>query len=541
MRIILAFILFIANSTIYSQKVKLNEKELKSSTKVNFKNRSINRADISMIRENEEIGRKLSNEIDRNPEVPYSYKGIQVKRIGKQTDNKFSADILSLSKNSKYGHIHSLHRILSKYIQVGFQYDEESADSIAFYTLYYNAIHRNEKSYFQDKYIDDVIDELDIEKVGLSQDFKEWPGGTQIVLPLEVNPLSKKIEITLDELEREVNPIIEKTKEGEKEKNKLEEIITEKKEKDQKLAKIQEEKKKEEKKKEDQKKAETSSKPKKEDSAKSSEKQTKETSVDEGKKEDLKKTDSQEGNKNTDELAKKEEEKKPEPIEEKKVETPPEVKKEIDTLKKEVKELKKENKELKKAEEEKEKKSENVIGDKILFLRMVKFEDDGHYTNELWMLDGQNEETIYRSPYTNICGKEYIVIPNVGVLVIGFDGKRPVERIHKIVLLDPDKLTQKSITKEEIFWRSQIIFKDDKIYAFEKKKDQIFLSRFNTDMTLDARSSEAINTNSEITFFNEKIFLTGKNNESDETVIRVLQRSDLKVTKTIKPLERKKK
>jgi hypothetical protein len=206
----------------------------------------------------------------------------------------------------------------------------------------------------------------------------------------------------------------------------------------------------------------------------------------------------------------------------------------------EVESLKKENEALKAKEKDREEKSENVVGDKILFLRMVKYEEDGHYTNELWMVDAKNEETIYRSPYSNICGKEFHVLPNVGVVVIGFDGNRPAERIHRLVLLDQDKLKQKSVSKDEIFYRSHLIIKEDKIYAFEKVKDQVFFTRFNSDLTQDARSSEPVNTSSEVTFFKDKIFLTGKPSESDETVIRVLQKSDLKITKTIKPLERKK-
>ncbi|HMZ57677.1 MAG TPA: hypothetical protein PL048_02810 [Leptospiraceae bacterium] len=50
-----------------------------------------------------------------------------------------------------------------------------------------------------------------------------------------------------------------------------------------------------------------------------------------------------------------------------------------------------------------------------------------------------------------------------------------------------------------------------------------------------------MNTSSEVSFFKEKIFLTGKSNESDETTIRVIQRSDLKVLKSLKPMEGKRK
>ena len=482
MKAVLLILSFVSFFELSAQRVKLSEKEIKEASKVEFKNKNNNRADSSVVRENENIGKKLSEAISKNPDREFSYKGLKIKRVSGEENGVYGADILTLTKQSKFGHIHSLHRILSKYIALTFDYDDSDSDTIAFYTLYYNALHRNEKSYFSEKYITDVIDSLEVEKVGLAQNYKEWSGNSQIVIPLEVNPYSKKVEVTLEELEKEVNPIIEEKKNGPEDREKMEEIIAEKKEKDEKIKKIVEEKKKEEIKKKEEvtkkeekkdSKSQTESTPKKPEKSGNTEKKVTENP----------KIDSTD--KTSSDSAVKKEDTPPEETktamlkeEEKKKEIPEEAKKEIKDLKKENKELKKENKELKQAEKAKEEKSENVMGDKILFLRLVKYEDDGHYTNELWMLDGKNEETIYRSPYTNICGKEYIVIPKIGVLLIGFDGRRPVERIHRLVLLDPDKLAQKTVTKEEIFWRSQIIFRDDKIYAFEKKKDQIYLSRF---------------------------------------------------------------
>jgi hypothetical protein len=206
--------------------------------------------------------------------------------------------------------------------------------------------------------------------------------------------------------------------------------------------------------------------------------------------------------------------------------------------KQKVEELKKQTEDL--ISKQKEEKSENVIGDKVLFLRLVKYEDDGHYTNELWVLDSTNEQTLYKSPYTNICGKEFHIIRE-GVVVIGFDGSRPVERIHRLVLLDSENLSQVKVTKEEIFWRSHIVYNEGKIYAFEKYKNDVYLSRFNPDLTLDARSSEPVGTNSELSFYKDRIFLTGKPGNEEETVIRILQRSDLKVLKTLKPIENRRK
>jgi flagellar biosynthesis GTPase FlhF len=531
------------------ERQKIGESELKGAIKVNFKNRENSRADQGTKLRNEQIGKTLGEKISLTPNRTVNYMGIEVSRVASQDPKLFGADLISLSPEIQFGHINSLQRVFSSYIQKVFAYDSEDANTIALYLLYYNAMHRSEKSYFRNKYDPSLLDKLDIDKIGLSDNYKNWSTSTQIILPLEISPLSKKIEIPLIELEREVDKVIETKVGGEVEKKRMIEIIKENKKEEEKIAKILNEKKVEEKiiqssekkvvpppEKPTQNTAEKE--PKKEEKLADPPKETKkekvepqpsaqaaanpsvEKSVPEKKVDEPKKEDT------TEKLEQKKEEKTP----------PPETKKPDP----EVESLKKENEALKAKEKDREEKSENVVGDKILFLRMVKYEEDGHYTNELWMVDAKNEETIYRSPYTNICGKEFHVLPNVGVVVIGFDGNRPAERIHRLVLLDQDKLTQKSVSKNEIFYRAHLIIKEDKIYTFEKVKDQVFFTRFNSDLTQDARSSEPVNTSSEVTFFKDKIFLTGKPSEADETVIRVLQKSDLKITKTIKPLERKK-
>ncbi len=543
--------LLITIGTLYSQdRQRLGESELKQSKKVNFQNRDNSRANPGIIAKHEQTGRTLAEKVTSSPNKTAYFNGFSVQRISGSNPKLFGADIINMNRDVNLGHINSLQRILSSYIQELFNYNQSSADTISKYVLYYNAMHRSEKSYFREKYSPEVIDTLDIEKLGLSVSYRDWAGSTQLVLPLEISQYSKKVEIPLLELEREVEKVIETKIGGDGDKKRMIEIIKENKKEEQKLAKIIEEKKIEEKinntgekktvpnveknpesttKKEDP--------PKKEEKITEIVKETKQES-----KEEKKETPPTTAKAGETPLDKKENPPKEEAVAQN-IEPKKEEKTSIVEVKKpdpEVEKLKKENEDLKAKEKEREEKSENVVGDKILFLRMVKYEDDGHYTNELWMIDGKNEETIYRSPYTNICGKEFHVLPKGGVVVIGFDGNRPTERVHKLVILDGDKLTQKLVSKQEIFYRSHLIIKEDKIYAFEKNKDQVFFTRFNSDLTVDAKSSEPVNTSSEVTFFNDKIFLTGKPSETEETVIRVLQKSDLKVTKTIKPLERKK-
>ncbi|MCB1176456.1 MAG: hypothetical protein KDK36_02650 [Leptospiraceae bacterium] len=518
-------ILGISTPLISQNKAKLEENEIRGTKKVKFINRTNSRATRSSIQENLETGRKLSQKVESDPENSQYYKGFTSKRLPSTQEEKLGADVITLNDNSEFGHINSIRRVLTSYIENSFEYSRDDASTIALFVIYYNAIHRNEKSYFLTKYDPAIGEVLDVKNTGLPISYRNW-ADSQIVLPLQFNESRQKQDIILDELEVEVKKL-ENKKIPEKEKEKFEEIVELRKKEDKEIAASKEILKKEDPIKKTTTKKEM--KPEVKTTSKTiTKKEPEKRKIETKKTETVKKDTTRKEVKNVEKTASLPKE------ETRKVET----KKEKE-LSNKVNELTKKNEELKKKEKDREEKSENVVGEKVLFLRLVKYEDDGHYTNELWVLDASNEETLYKSPYSNICGKEFHPIKE-GIVVLGFDGNRPVERVHRLVLLDNDKLIQKKVTKEEIFWRSHIVYRDGKIYAFEKHNGEVYLSRFNGDLSLDARSSIPVNTNSEITFFKDRIFLTGKPGNNEPTVIKILQRNDLKVVKSLKPVENKK-
>jgi hypothetical protein len=514
---------------------KLEEKEIRGSKKVKFTNRSNARSTRATRKENEALGKTLALRMELDPTQTHKYKGVKVTRFPTSKEGRLGADIISLEEDSNFGHIHSIQRMLTSYIQNSFEFIEDDAQTIALYVIYYNAMHRNEKTYFESKYDDPVVGALEVESTGLALTYRQWSGQSQIVLPLAFNQARGKQDIILDELEVEVNKLDNK-KIPEKEREKMEEIIDLRKKEDKIITASKDILK------EEPKPIPTSKEivPEVKTETKKEERpiEKKEIPRTEEKKIDLPKKEIVETKVPKEEKREIKEEKVASIPATKEVPVQP-TRKEVE-LEKKVEQLSKENTDLKTKEKDREEKSENVVGDKVLFLKLVKYEDDGHYTNELWVLDASNEQSIYKSPFTNICGKEFHPI-NEGVVVIGFDGNRPVERIHRLVLLDSEKLSQIKVTKEEIFWRSHVVYRDGKLYAFEKYKNEVYLSRFNGDLTLDARSSSPVNTNSEITFYKDKIFLTGKPSEQEPTVIWVLRRDDLQVQKSIKPVESRKK
>jgi chemotaxis protein histidine kinase CheA len=96
----------------------------------------------------------------------------------------YNADIFILEAGAMVDHIDNVRRILSGYIEATYEINPERAAALAMFTTYYNAIYRGDIKYFREHYSAPVLEQLDPDKVGLSRRYDEWPGSTQIVLPL---------------------------------------------------------------------------------------------------------------------------------------------------------------------------------------------------------------------------------------------------------------------------------------------------------------------------------------------------------------------
>jgi hypothetical protein len=593
MRRFVIFLLLVGIGS-WAQKAQIDEKEIGNPKTVPFLNRSLRKASPELIQEQIQFGKKLAEMISQDPTTPINTSGIRWQRI-QPTEESLGADIIQLDPSFTFDHINSLSRILSGYIESAYQYNPKNAETLSQYILYYNAAHRSEGDFFESKYNSELMDSINPIHLGIDTNYKNWAGKTGVIIPIEKNVLKdSNRDIVTDELEQNVNEEVfskeknpDSIKKMEQEKEKMDSLQKEKILEEQKivqdriiqtdkeiaksekeLAKVTEEKNKkqqelealkegsanpkevakkeseikkleEQEKKVEEKisnaqetKAELKNKeesiqkkaedrgietpaPKKEESPKPEAKKEEPKKVEESKKQDPPKSET-----------KKEEPKKPEA----KKEDPP---KKEESAK--VEELKKELKEAKDELKKKEEKSENVIGDKIAFLKFVKYDQDGHYNHELWMLDPIKDDALFKSPFDHICSKDFLEIPKQGILVLGYLDEKTSKK-HNLILLDSNTLqVKKSATNHEIYWKSFLRFVENKLYTIESFEGKFYLSRFQPDLSFEARSSEPVEENSEITFFKDKIFITGKSKGGEKTIIHVFQRSDLKHSKTIEP------
>ncbi|EMO84285.1 P83/100 family protein [Leptospira santarosai] len=551
-RIWFVFVCF--SLSLFSQdNSKLGEKEIRSSQRVRFINRSSVRAGEEVRGTNEKVGSSLAEVLKKEPGKSHSQGGISITRIAPE-EKKFGADIFAISEDSDYGHINSIQRILTGFVKSNFGYDDKNSDILATYILYYNAIHRKDKSYIGKKYSNSVIKFVNPNSIGISRRYSEWPGKTQILIPLVEDILGK--DVHTDELEDEVNKELDKKKEGQSEKDKFDDLQSEKNKKE--LEEVKRRKEENQNKQKEisdketrtdkelqelnkdpvknktqiaEKKKEKEQIQKEKESAKKEEQKLKEKE-----KEVVKKDEERKNNKTSSSSSSSSSKSDSKSDSGSKSGTDnrssSDNKKSEAELKKELAETKKELEIKKEEEKKKEEFDKNVVGGKILFLKTLKYLDKGHYNNELQVLDPTKDDTIFRGEFNKICGRTFEIVDGKA-LVIGFEDGHSSN--HKLILIDQETLKPVLSAEDNIFWRSPMIVKGDEIYAFEEVQEKYYLSRFSKDLKKQAKSSEEISPNSNVTFYGEKIYVTGKEESSGSIQITVFNKADLKLIKKIKP------
>lgn len=533
-------LLFLITHSIYAQ--NLEESEIRSAKKIGFNNRSAKRADISVKRKNYRLGKRLAENILDNPKQEYSTQNTKIRRFQANSKQLLGADVLTIGRRFRYGHVHSLVRILTSYVENAFSYRRNDAKIIAEYILYYNALHRNEKSYFRKKFTPQLIDHLQIAKVGISIDYKNWAGNSQIVIPTGANILNPSgNDITLGNLEKEVNQVLKDRDDKislKKRFDKLrkERILKEKKtliekkqefhDKDRDLSRREQE----------------------------SDRQLNEYYEDpQSNREKIREIEKQ-----RQQLAKERQvlDREAQLLQQKdrelngktnlKRRQPKPRQKDYKSLVKENKDLKNQNNRLnrintkmkkiveknRKQRREKNRQSTNVIEGKIYFMKIIKYLAGGRYNNEIYLIDPLRDDIIVKSEYANITStffKEY----NQSILVIGFEENH--RNGNKLVALQKGTLKLEKLSTTTVFWKTPLLIdkQTQNIYAYEEEDDKFYLSKFNADLQRVKRSKIEINPLSRVTLFGNKIYLTAKEQFGKKPAILIFDKTDLKLIKKI--------
>lgn len=171
--------------------IEVDENELKSTGSIDtvvFVNYTGPHAKIDSLDSIKKIGSDLGTVIAADPEkmtnTGAANKYSVIHAIDPSESGKLDADIIIIGPNATVDHIKNLRYIIASYLMSAYGYSEQDAETVAVFVTVYNAVYRGNTEYFAKKYKNIVNSNLTADKCGLALNYKDWPGKSQIVIPL---------------------------------------------------------------------------------------------------------------------------------------------------------------------------------------------------------------------------------------------------------------------------------------------------------------------------------------------------------------------
>ena len=404
--------------------------------------------------------------------------------------DKLDADILFIGKNASVDHITNLRRIISAYLSTAYSYSERDADTLAVFITVYNAVYRGKYDVFQSKYKNAVMKNLSKNNCGLSTSYKDWPGQSEIVIPLyDVNGGLSTVDTSvisddkvIDSMQDDDDKNVEKRKDLVDLKEREAEDADEK-------AKKAEKKADDEKKKLDEKKKEA-------DDAKKKAKE--EPTPDNKKKAEEKQKEVEEQEKVVEETEKEAEEKRE--FAEKKQE---EAQEERKVIAKDQKDVQDREAEIAKMGSE----YGIILSDESQMLsRLVKFNvADGEIIKKSPVSEIRNR-TIYKS------GKQYMAVA----------GENTGNGTIKLVLIDDNNMEIVSESNEVVSEDSVLVQDGEDFYCIIQDGNNWVVGKYDANLALKLKSPVAVKSSTPITITDSGIVVTASNGQ-----LRLLSKSDL--------------
>ena len=169
---------------------KVDEEELKSAGNdtIVFINYTGPHSKIDSLASIKQLGSNLGTVVAKDTSKatsagnPAKYSVIHA--IDPEEKEKLDADIILVGADATVDHIDNLRRIIASYLVAAYGYSEKDAETVAVFVTVYNAVYRGNFDAYQKKYKKIVLDNLSPSNCGLSVNYTDWPGKSQIVIPL---------------------------------------------------------------------------------------------------------------------------------------------------------------------------------------------------------------------------------------------------------------------------------------------------------------------------------------------------------------------
>ena len=523
-KFMLLLVSVILTASLAALEVDKNELNSTGDTTIEFINYTGPHKVIDSIAAIKSIGSGLGTQIAKDPvkssATSKNAKYYVVHAVDENESGKLDADILYIGSDATVDHVDNLRRIIAAYLTSAYGYSEKDSETLSVFITVYNAVYRGKIDTFKSKYKNVVIENLSTENCGLSVNYKDWPGKSEIVIPLydvkegglstvDTSVISdstvvdsmkedddKNVESRKDMVdikERESDQASEKAKEAQKEAVKEQKKLDEQKKKTEETKKeaAAAEKKAEEKKKV----AEENPKDKKAQQEAKEAKKEAEEKKQEAAKEEAK----------TEEQQKKTEEKKQEAKE-----------KQALADKKET-EAQSERKEIAKDQQEVQKKEAAAALMKTEF--GVILSDEAHMLSRLVKFNIENGEVVKTSPVAQIRNR---TVYKEGSEFIAIAGENSKKGAVKLVTISPESLEISAESENTIAQDSVLVKDGSEYYCVVDEGGKYYLGKFGGDLSLKLKSTLQDKSGTPVTVTDGGIVVTDSKGK-----LRLLNKKDL--------------
>lgn len=413
-----------------------------------------------------------------------------VHAIDPSETSKLDADILFIGENATVDHIINLRRIISAYLSAAYKYSEKDADTLAVFITVYNAVYRGKYDVFSSKYKNVVMKNLSQNNCGLSTTYKEWPGRSEIVIPLfDVNGgLS-----TVDTSVISDTTVVESMKEDEDKNVDPRKDMVDLKERE----------------------AEEASDKAQEAQKKAVEEQKKLTETQKEAEEARKEAEENPTEENIKKAEEKEEEVKEQ--EKKTEEAKEEAKEQQEIADKKQNEAQEERKEIAKDQKEVQDKQAEIA--KMGSEYGIILSDEANMLSRLVKFNVEDGTIIKKSPVTEIRNR---TVYKTGNQYMAVAGENTGNGTIKLVLLDDNNMEIVSESNETLAEDSVLVQEGEAYYCVIQDGNNWVVAKYNSSLVMQLKSPVAVKSSTPITITDSGLVVTAKNGQ-----LRLLSKADL--------------
>ncbi len=503
--IVTSILLWIVPMMVASQVVDREELRTTADTSVEFVNYEGPHDVIETREQIMGIGRALAEVVtDPDRVVASGGKYRAIHAVDRAEEELLEADIIYLLEGSLVDHIRNVRLILSGFFMEAYQYNRDDAAVLAEYVTIYNAVYRKRISYFEENYKSIVLDNLDEDAVGIATAYTEWPGRTQMVIPLTDRAAGGGLG-SLDTDELSEDEVVEEMRQQEDRGVPSRKDMTELREREveEEQARIDEQR--EEVEEEQQRIEERRQAIEEEREQVAEERQEAEEAGDEERAAAARERD-QQIEEEQDELRQQEEEVAEREEELDRREDGQEER--VASIQEERERIAEDERELLEEEESPEPETATAAASAaepertILFLEMVDAGDSK--LGRLALINPDTQSYRARSQINSIRGKQY---GRIGSSIIVIAGRSMGTGAIRLLLLDPDSLVMTGQSEQRIYEGSLLHVEDDRAYAIAEADDGWVLGRFDENLNMIRSSSVNVDPDTTLRIDGELIYV----------------------------------